>query len=328
MIDTIHIELSRAVVPSLRIHQAFIDADTGELKHEIGYAGCIKVKKYSHVIRIECSLPKLLSGSNIFFLSYAEILKSIEKIEQILEVSLRDGIIRRIDHFVNISTNYTPSSYFRYLGNVRYLTRIPVGKTSLYYKNDVRELCFYDKIAEIKSCNNDESIPQNVAHLLRIEYKLRNTVLKKLFGRVIRVTDLYNKNIVIKLIRELYRAYVVIFKDAKPSLEAMSINSHKIFVQQLASLGIESCGGSSKVLEMIENTRLKFPDLPSEYISRRKREVRNMTKIMGITKDHESIIELDTKVTEACNTLIKSVEMVSDENFPHNFSVCENVNGL
>ncbi len=309
VIDTMHIELHDCSTLDVQERMAMVDSVTGEVQYEKGYKGCIKVRKNGGKIRIECSLPKLLRGNNIYMLSYSEVVEAIKKIEQELNIPISRGIIRRIDTFVNIQTNNTPMSYFRYLGDCRYLKRGLIGNTSLYYKNGNRELVFYDKIQEMNAKKVKLPLSYNdTKHLLRIEYKLRNKAIQKSFNGNLYVEQLYNKETGIKLIEHLYQAYTIIFKEVKPSFNVNILDSQKGFIKQLANIGIETLGGVNSVCEMIDDTKQRYLDLRPEYVSRRKKETKSIASLDGIAQNNKSIEELDSKVKELCHRLILGIE--------------------
>jgi len=176
MIDTIHIELQQQQqITNLTKNSDTIDSGTGEIMYSIGYIDNIKVKQHSRGIKIECSLPKILKGSNLYQLNFLEIADAIRLIESKIGISINEGIIRRLDVYVNVETMFKPASYFRSLGSSRYLTRSLVGKTSLYYKNNFRENNFYDKITEMNARSESIPIDYQNKNILRFESRLKNT---------------------------------------------------------------------------------------------------------------------------------------------------------
>lgn len=179
MIDTIHIELPHQEMIDLQNNRLSVDDKTGEIISSIGYLDCIKVIKNSYCLKIECSLPKFFKGNNIYSLDKWEVLEAIKKIEIELGISLKEGIIRRIDVFKNIETQFEPKSYFSYLGDCKFFTR-SVVKSTLYYKNNSREMYLYDKISEV---NTRRAIIPNEflgKSLMRLECRYKNSFLKKI----------------------------------------------------------------------------------------------------------------------------------------------------
>lgn len=310
MIDTIHIELPYSKTPIWSRGKTVIDSITGKVRYETGYRYDIKIRVSNDIVRVEFSMPKLLKGNNVYMLSYQEVLESIQKAEEILQVSLREGIVRRIDMFFNIQTKYLPESYFRYLVASKKMNRGLVEQTSLYFKNNFRELYFYNKLVEVGKTALSIPFLDEVENLLRIEYRMKNRTINRIFEGL-HVCDLFDKEIAIKLVSQLYEAYSDVLKEDKMSLIPIgaTIDSPKLFVNNLASHAIKELGGVSAVFEMVDDIYKKQPCKHPEYISRIKKKIMDLASLDGVTKERDCIIELDSKVTEAYNTLIKSIRM-------------------
>jgi hypothetical protein len=308
-VDTIHIEIPKQDFDDLLGKQTTVDS-MGEIKYEWGYKNCIKIIQCGNKTKLECSLPKLLRGNNVYCLSYYEILEAIKLIEKALNISLENGIVRRIDLFVNIETDDTPASYFRYLSDKKGLHRRLHKKTTLYYENNNREICFYDKFKEMKK--HGTAIPNIFTgkNLMRVEYRIKNVFLKRIFGHL-SVKDLFSKKTMMILADNFMDEYSSIFKEKKPTINIDALHSIKIFKNYLLSEGIRFKGGLNEVLEMIDDSKLRNPNIRKEYFSRLKKEVKNISSLGGFAFNEKSIIELDKKFEEGFNKFIESMKTSS-----------------
>lgn len=92
--------------------------------------------------------------------------------------------------------------------------------------------------------------------------------------------------------------YNSILKLKQVSLDFSKINSKKSLLEQLANEGIKSLGGVNKVLEMIDESRLFNSNIRKEYPSRRKADVREISKLKNATFERNLITELTEKINE------------------------------
>lgn len=300
-LDTIYIELSyqdyQSKTISLKNNSDTIDSETGEIKFSVGYHDGIKVRKFKSKVRIECSLPRLLKGHNIYSLNYEEVMKALKLMEKKLGISLRNGIIRRLDIFLNVETEHEAENYFRYLASCKYLTtRIIVGKTSLYFKNESREINFYDKIAKILSDKQQVPFEYLGKNITRIENRYKNSFLVKKFGKNFTVENLFDPHYFLLLINLFMTDYDLIYKENKAIADFTKITSKKELLVQLSNKGIEALGGVTEVLELIEASRYYNKNIRDEYFSRRKKEVRDIAQSKDFTMKMNLVEELNLKV--------------------------------
>ena len=293
-IDTIHIEIPKTEIKELVGRKTTIN-DLGEIEYEYSYKDCIKVIPLRNATKLECSLPKLLKRNNVYCLSHFGITEAIRKMEDILNVSLENGIIRRIDVFVNIDTNHIPKSYYRFFTDLRYFDREIKKKTTLYYTNGNRELYLYDKLIEMEDKETDipdECICQN---LMRIEYRIKNVHIKKLFGKCLHIEDLFLQKTMLILIEDFKKVYFDIYSEKKASINLSNCCSIKDFGNCLMKEGIAALGGINDVLEIIDDLKLRNPKLRKENFSRLKAKTKKVSNMNGFSHEESYVMELDKK---------------------------------
>lgn len=304
MVDTIHIELPNQFVSGLKNKSDTIDSETGEVKYSVGYSDCIKVREVGGKMIIECSLPKLLKGDNIYSLSFLEVVMALELIKKKLGISIEKGIIRRLDCEITVESLYEPSTYFRYLGNSKYYTRKELMKTSLYYSNKSRIINIYDKIKERKDKKELLPVEFDGKNLLRFECRYKNTYLKSIakrnFLEVLKVEDLINPEIYANILEIIFKEYKAIDKLNKLVITNFndSVRSKSDLMKNLANIAIKFLGGVNMVQEMIDASRPYNNNVRNEYFSRRKKDIKDITKSSNMELNENLISEIDQKVKE------------------------------
>jgi hypothetical protein len=208
MVDTLAIRLNEvALLPGadLTIEQGRINNRTGEVNEAVLYSDTqgkklIGAKAYHNANnfnltldnfgwKLQTSLPKFINGYlNYKPVTQSEASKGISELQSKLENEV--GIISdlskarpmRIDLFKNAELNNSPAFYFPMLSNLpagRRLKMRDYGDTVLFH-NTQREMCFYDKIQEIRIKNDKIDMRQFPTNIMRGEIRLlRGRVIQK-----------------------------------------------------------------------------------------------------------------------------------------------------
>ena len=300
MFDTIYIDLPIQSIKDLDNESDTIDTETGEVKYSVGFTDCIKIRKVGEVMKVECSLPKLLKRNNIYSLSYSEVKLALKKIEDKLGISIQHGIIRRLDCHYTFETELKVREYFRYLGDCRYFTRSVINADSLYYSNKSRTFNFYDKTKEIK--NKRDIVPAEFVgkNIIRCEFRYKSKYLKIISSKLgiekLRVEDLQDRNIYNQIAEFVFVDYQSITKIKNFYFDAGAFSTKAKLLEQLAFYGLQQMGGLNAVLDMIEASRAFNKDILPEYISRRKAEVRKIMKCDVQNLEGNCIKEIESKI--------------------------------
>lgn len=277
MIDTIHIWLPMDVAVQINMPEntiAKID-NTGAVYQEIGTAGFIHVKRSKFGAMILCSLPKVLYGDNIWQLSPDEILEAIGRIESILDVSIMQGVIFRIDLFLNLKVSKPPKTYFRYLLHKPKSSRLECGKTSLYYRNNNKTSVLYDKIREIKDMGRKVPEAFKDAHIMRFEcrYMGRKGVRQLNNGDLLMVCNLFECAILSHFASHILNEYMSIPKKGRTTLSHKEIIHKHEMMTMLAGVGLKNIG-VNEMLEMINHAVMINPDISPVAVSRRRKDIK------------------------------------------------------
>ena len=122
-------------------------------EYDYGYATGkkknLKVSVNQNSLRVMGSLSKYYYDDPSKTFNLADTRKAIEQLCDEFELDLSKAQLRRIDIADNFEMDYTPKAYYEHLGSLQYFDRKAI-KSTLYYTNETRVLCFYNKIAELK----------------------------------------------------------------------------------------------------------------------------------------------------------------------------------
>ena len=169
------------------------------------------VYKNNNCLRICGSLPKYLNDENVTPLNREGIKSAIEKLENDLDLDLKNAVVCSVEFGVSIITREKPFEYLQLFGNTKVLTRVEYSKwTGLEThtsKTGSFEFTGYDKAKEM--IDNERNIPPLFSNLnvLRLEYRIRKRKgIKAKFSRDLLACDLFCENV--------YKAFQGLFLEA------------------------------------------------------------------------------------------------------------------
>ena len=165
-------------------------------------------------ISIKGSLCKYFYGNNIDTLNLTTTREALAQISADLSLDINKASVSRIDFSTNIVTDYTPTIYYPYLGQLSRFERFE-KPNSIYYSQEAKRLLFYDKIAEAKK--KQMTIPkQHIGdNLLRYELVLNKDVPRYLKYNGLYALDLGSEELFKKLLHIWYSYYQQIQKHSK-----------------------------------------------------------------------------------------------------------------
>lgn len=264
MYDTIGLQLTHGDYPSgdfvadlSRCLTSVSTFERGGFRHIVGDCGRLKVRANNWSVSVGgCSLPKWVAGNNYKPLSRAETRQAVEMMSDRLHLPMKLARVTRLDAGATITTSQPPSRYIGVLGELSRAKRQTVSgdeTETLYYIQQYRRLCFYDKNKEQR--NNGEPIPMEYAdkHVLRYEYRLLRRLPAQMGEREVTAAMLYDERFYHKVLNKWKQAYFSIRKEGDITINIDDMNS----VKALHNVGIlslvERFGGEAELLAQVKD---------------------------------------------------------------------------
>lgn len=243
------------------------------------------------------SLTKWYAGDNLKMLSREETQEAFMQLSDTLHLPMHKASVKRFDFGMNIQLDHKISAYLPYLGsNGRYI-RLE-QKTGLNYKVTGRELCIYDKIAEMKS-KGDIPLPlYDGRYVLRYEKRYLQSIARYFNREFVIGETLYDEYFYRDLTNDWYSDYLKIQKQKQYKIDLNMITTK----EQMKMLGVlalvERQGGKLAALENIKERQIKG-QITKKQSYDLKTLIDQCMKLDLQTLESDLIIELDSKMKES-----------------------------
>lgn len=257
----------------------------------------ISISRYQVKIK-DGSLCKWYLGDNFKTMGRQDTQRAIERLSDILHLSIDKATIIRLDIAQNFIVKHPIEVYLNHLGELRHSKRLQEPSGIYYHKNGER-LCFYDKNREQK--NKGGLIPELYKDRNVLRYEQR--YLGRLNARlgVIEVTGalLYDERFYMGLINRWWNTYKDISKINDITLNFQAMTSKKeLYTMGVLSL-VERAGGEIGILEQIKE-RQKLGHLTRKQAHDLVQAIKEACQTKKrLTTENEAIKELDDKIKEA-----------------------------
>ncbi|MBW7675667.1 hypothetical protein K1I32_08810 [Chryseobacterium sp. LJ756] len=242
-------------------------------------------------VTVNGSLCKYFHSNNVVKLSRDDTKNAIEKLQDELQFLFQDSNVSRIDVGCCIELDGHVKEYLGLLDHFPRFQRL-VQPSSVYFKNGQKQICFYDKIAEMRSSGSLKIFPTLAGrNILRVEDRYMRRVTNQ-FKRAITAKDLYDQNFYDRINMELKKNVIKIhkIKTVKPMKESMTSKDYEDFL--VASYIAEH--GEEKVLRMIDNNRDNFSN--ARALQRIRDKVKNSKLLI---QDNRLVTELESKIIKS-----------------------------
>ncbi|NIQ08084.1 MAG: hypothetical protein GWO20_20920, partial [Candidatus Korarchaeota archaeon] len=205
MYDTVKLTLAtletEGIANLLTNPKETINKVTGECL-ESGYMENLLVKVSGNSVTICGSLSKFVNGNNVERLTRKATELAIEKLSDLLKLSLHQANVYRLDVAETLILKRPVREYLGLLGDSRYYDRCPQGKRSLLYRSDQRAKAFYGKIHEMHSKKKGENIPEVFQGRNALTYELRflKRLARQFKRKAVKASDLFEQNFYIQAV--------------------------------------------------------------------------------------------------------------------------------
>lgn len=304
MYDTIHFWLpidkagymhKSKIVQSLS-QVNIIEKDSGEFYHA-GYLNNYRVILSGQGVSLKGSLSKYFLPDNMHTLSRSDTARAVEMLSDELHLPIHNADVKRIDIAFNFLMRHKPEAYYPYLGDCQYYQRLTQAK-SLYYMNGIRQMVFYNKVAEVKTKRGQIPKVWTGENVLRYESRYTSRLPKQFNRPQVKGQTLTDEKFYITLLDRWQAEYQSINKHQLINLNTSQMSSPKDFWRQINLMAINLIG-QDKIMQEIENLRHQRAFSKPEYYSRLKKEIRELCKSPELTSSSPLIDELDKKVITA-----------------------------
>ena len=195
------------------IHQEGIGTNRGRLKN-------LGLFQNHNGLIIKGSLAKYLRGENITPLKREEIMTAIKKLEEDVNLCLKNAVVSSVEFGTSIITKEKPFEYLHLFGHTKRLTRVEYSKwtgvetvTYIAPKGSF-EFIGYDKIKEMHYKKKDVPSLYDGTNVLRLEYKIkRKKGIEAKFKEGLSVYNLFDESI--------YQRFQKLFYDSYKSIDKM-----------------------------------------------------------------------------------------------------------
>ena len=261
-------------------------------------------------ISVQGSLPKYLRGQNLEPFKLSEVNIIIEELSDVLGVGLKNSKVTRLDLSVNLLMDCEPYVYFPVLFDSPSSTRTIVGGNSLYFRNSMATLIFYDKCEEVSSeaGRHKRLLPQHVRQFLHDNHILRYEC-QSLRDKSIRESGVYAYQLSNP---DIFRTFLIgSFKKRYDKITKMSsylplhlesINTHTLRADAHMEY-VKLRGGFQRFVELLEAS-VRNGNINRSQKSRIKRNFCKSMVSLGDSYGQALLDELDSKIELACqNTM-------------------------
>jgi hypothetical protein len=243
------------------------------------------------------SLTKWYLGDNLKIMSRKDIEKAFEKLSDTLHLPINKAKVTRFDFGKNLMLEFNTSLYLPYFGSNGRYVRLEQSK-GLNYKITDRALCFYDKIAEMKSKGDYIPPLYEGRNVIRYEKRYQSNVAKYFKREMIFAETLFEEQFYADLVADWYNDYLNIQKQKIFKLDMTSVSTK----EQMKLMGVLSLvkelGGKLAALQDIKERQSKGLLNKNQAYDLREL-IKQSQKLSLHHSENELIKELDKKMADA-----------------------------
>lgn len=273
---------------------------TGEVK-TFGSLQGLKVSIFVGGLSVVGSLAKYLyDGSNVYSLDRHTTSTAIEKLEDVLHISIGQAAVTGVEFGTNFLMKYPVGSYLQRLGEMSRFKRLQVTDYSLRYEGSGKKrpkvFAFYDKIADATAKEMDFPDDMKEKHLLRYEMRLTGRLPHQLGVPEVKASTLTEKSFYSMMIERYQNYYFSISKQNKVKTDIMSeiktvSDAYSVFIARLISQTDQS-----QIVDFLEELKDAKVFKDKKYYTRLKKKIQEVATISNIKVCDELIRELDNEI--------------------------------
>ena len=282
-------------IPAYLTNHSILSNEYGTLLR--GRCGNMVVSVKEDRVKLQVSLPKLSRGHSLWNMGISDVQDSIVTASDMLHLPIDRALVKKVDFAWNLEMDCTPEVYMKYLGRNSRYARLE-NPHSLSYNLPSRNLCFYNKIREMKADHNPIPREYEGSNILRYEKKYLKQVAKHFKKDALPVRMLYDPSFYNTIRENWYNDYLNIRKVRKPMVDFEAVKTKtQLYATGTLAL-IEKVGGVQKMLQDIDEGR-KRRRLSGKQVHDLKKAITSVGESKRITTESYLIKELDIKMAAA-----------------------------
>ena len=273
------------------------DRDTGEVC-TLGSLEGLKVSVYMGGISIIGSLPKFLYQSNVYPLDRHSTSQFVEKLSDYLHLPIANAKVTGLEFGSVFVMKHSIASYISKLGDMPKLKKGYFNGT-LYYqtkgKNPMKELVFYDKIAEAKEKKMTIPVGFEDVNLLRYEMRFNRKLARQLKLPAVTASTLSESDFYRLMVKRYQDSYFSITKLNQVKADMSNIKTPSDAYDVLVALLINQSEQTliTDFFEEMKETKV-FKD--RKNYTRLKKKIQEVVNKASVTTSDELIRELDDEI--------------------------------
>lgn len=273
------------------------DRDTGEVC-TFGSLEDLKVSIYTGGISIIGSLPKFLYQSNVYPLDRHSTALFVEKLSDYLHLPIANAKVTGLEFGSVFVMKHSVASYISKLGDMPKLEKGYFNGT-LYYqtkgKNPMKELVFYDKIAEAKEKKMAIPVGFEDVNLLRYEIRFNRKLAQQLKLPTVTASTLSESDFYRLMMRRYQDSYFSITKLNQVKVDMSNIKTVSDAYDVLVALLI-SQSDQRQITAFLEDMKEGKVFKDRKNYTRLKKKIQEVVNKTSVTTSDELIRELDDEI--------------------------------
>ena len=277
--------------------KAQIDLKTGEVC-TLGCLEGLKVSVYMGGISIIGSLPKFLYQSNVYPSDRHSPAQFVEKLSDYLHLPIANAKVTGLEFGSVFVMKHSVASYISKLGDMPKLKKGYFDGT-LYYqtkgRNPMKELVFYDKMAEAKEKKMAIPVGFEDVNLLRYEMRFNGKLARQLKLPAVTASTLSESDFYRLLMKQYQDSYFSISKLNQIQVDMDNIKTPSDAYNVLVALLI-SQSEQTLITDFFEEMKEAKVFKDRKNYTRLKKKIQEVVNKASVTTSDELIRELDDEI--------------------------------
>jgi hypothetical protein len=238
------------------------------------------------------SLTKFHYGNNLQQLTFHQIQDQIAILEELLQLSLNNAEIIRVDFGCNVEVNNPVSQYLDLFSSPKGFKSIVYEGETKYFDHNKVKLTMYDKGKELDA--KQQLSFADDKNLLRMELTIKKDIASVLGWEDAKIENLHNYHLYMELLKRFYAAFKNMPILTTPRAAQLGFDGLTAFKNSLIVEGVRLLGGVEEIKSAIsaasckresKHAIRKFIDrLPPGEISNYKLKQEIDTKLLAICR--------------------------------------------